>query len=80
MAAGLPVIVSDIPVMAEVAGGTARFVPPKDAGAWADAIREAIEEDHGQREARRAAAQRASQAFSWETTARETVAIYRELN
>ena len=39
MAAGIPVLASDIPVLAEVAGsGAAVLVPPLDAARWASAI------------------------------------------
>jgi glycosyltransferase involved in cell wall biosynthesis len=38
MAAGVPVVMSDIEVMAEVAGMAAVMVPPRDAAGWARAI------------------------------------------
>lgn len=38
MAAGVPVVMSDIKVMAEVAGTAAVMVPPGDAAGWASAI------------------------------------------
>jgi glycosyltransferase involved in cell wall biosynthesis len=38
MAAGVPVVMSDIKVMAEVAGTAAVVVPPRDAAGWASAI------------------------------------------
>jgi glycosyltransferase involved in cell wall biosynthesis len=38
LAAGLPSVVSDIPVLAEVTGGAALLVPPQDVRAWADAL------------------------------------------
>jgi glycosyltransferase involved in cell wall biosynthesis len=78
MAAGLPAIVSDIPVMREVTGGMAGFVAPLDADGWAAAILRAIEAGDGLTE-RRAEARLASAAFTWEETARATAAIYREL-
>jgi glycosyltransferase involved in cell wall biosynthesis len=39
MAAGVPVVMSDIPVLAEVAGPAARMVPPRDVAGWAAALR-----------------------------------------
>ncbi len=38
LAAGVPSAVSDIPVLAEVTGGAALLVPPRDVRAWADAL------------------------------------------
>ena len=38
MAAGLPVVMSDIEVMAEVAGSAALMVPPRDVAGWASAL------------------------------------------
>ena len=38
MAAGAPVVASDIPAIREVAGAAALLVPPGDAGAWTGAI------------------------------------------
>lgn len=79
MATGLPAVVSDIPVMHEVTGGAAEFVPPMDAEGWAEAIRRAADESDVSRSGRRTAARTASEAFTWEETARLTAAIYREL-
>ena len=38
MAAGTPVVASDIPVFREVAGSAAVLVPPRNPQAWASAI------------------------------------------
>jgi glycosyltransferase involved in cell wall biosynthesis len=38
MAAGVPVVMSDIEVMAEVAGSAALMVPPHDVAGWASAL------------------------------------------
>jgi glycosyltransferase involved in cell wall biosynthesis len=38
MAAGVPVVMSDIEVMAEVAGPAALMVPPRDVAGWASAL------------------------------------------
>jgi glycosyltransferase involved in cell wall biosynthesis len=38
MAAGTPVVMSDIDVLAEVAGTAARMVPPRDVAGWAAAL------------------------------------------
>ncbi len=38
MAAGLPVVASDIPALAEVAGSAAVLLPPRDVAGWASAL------------------------------------------
>jgi len=38
MAAGVPVVMSDIDVLAEIAGSAARMVPPRDVAGWAAAL------------------------------------------
>ncbi len=42
MAAALPVVASDIPVLREVCAGAAALVPPADPAAWAAALAEAV--------------------------------------
>jgi glycosyltransferase involved in cell wall biosynthesis len=42
MAAGIPVVASDIPVLAEVAGPGAVLVPPHDVAGWAGALGRAL--------------------------------------
>ena len=63
-AAGLPIICADIPVLREVAGGGARFVPP---GGWETALREWDSP----------APAGAAPEFSWAEAARRTAAAYR---
>ena len=43
MAAGAPVVASDIPALREVAGDAAVLVPPADTGAWAEALSRVLE-------------------------------------
>ena len=68
MAAGTPVLCSDIPVFQEVAGLAAALLPSIDAVAWANAFKRAISDPSW-------TAQLASQGyqhqrlFSWEITA-----------
>ncbi|MFF5075768.1 glycosyltransferase family 4 protein [Actinoplanes sp. NPDC000266] len=38
MTAGTPVVASDVPVLREVGGAAATYVPPRDSAAWASAI------------------------------------------
>lgn len=77
LAAGLPIVASDLPVLREVAGNMARFVPARDADAMAAAMLAAAgdAQTDSVREARRAHARGAD----WRTCARRTVEVYREL-
>ncbi len=73
LASGAPLVTSNRSAMAEVAGSAAILVDPEDEAAIADGIdraRRARERlsDSGPRRAR---------LFSWEKTARETLAVYR---
>ncbi len=45
MAAGAPALVADIPVLREVLGDAAWFLPPDDAAAWAEAMRALCDEN-----------------------------------
>jgi glycosyltransferase involved in cell wall biosynthesis len=74
LAAGTPVIASDLPVLREVGGGAATFVPPRDVDRLAEAMRNAAEAapDAALVERRR---QRARQ-FDWATCARRTLEAY----
>ena len=77
LAAGLPVIASDLPVLREVAGQHARYVEAGDAAAWSDAM---AAQSTGARGAAVRAGRRAhAAAFSWRTCAEQTLAVYREL-
>jgi glycosyltransferase involved in cell wall biosynthesis len=75
MRAGTPVVAAATSAIPEVAGDAAILLPPSDAGAWAEALR-AID-------ARRAALVEAGRSraarFSWDRTAREILALQREL-
>lgn len=71
MARGCPVIVSDLPVMREVAGDAARYVDPTDAASIARAI-EAVCVDAGLRAHMSAAGLARAAAFSWDRTAAAT--------
>jgi glycosyltransferase involved in cell wall biosynthesis len=71
MARGCPVIVSDLPVMREVAGDAARYVDPTDAASIARAI-DAVCADANLRTRMSAAGLARAAAFSWERTALAT--------
>jgi glycosyltransferase involved in cell wall biosynthesis len=78
MASGTPVIVSDAPALVEVSGPAARIVPRNDtnalAGAMADLLTNPAERERLAELGRHHAAQ-----YTWERTARETLAVYRKV-
>ncbi len=77
MAAGAPVVASDIPALREVSGGAAFLVPPGDVGAWAGALAELL--SHPEQRGRLAEKGRSRAAqFSWEAMGAATLAVYRE--
>jgi glycosyltransferase involved in cell wall biosynthesis len=78
MAAGVPVVASDIPPVREVAGDAAVLVAPGDPTAWAEALSEVLGSPSRQADLAGAGRRRAA-AFSWERTARQTLRIYEEL-
>jgi glycosyltransferase involved in cell wall biosynthesis len=78
MAYGMPVVASNTSSMPEVLGDAALLVDPTDTRALADAMvtvltLPALAEDLRQRGLQR------SRHFSWETTARQTLAVYRSV-
>src|SRR5262249_16833349 len=60
LAAGVPLLVSDIPVLAEICGDAAVRVPPGDPAAWAAAITALLADPAGARQRVQAAAPRAA--------------------
>ncbi|MBN1476631.1 glycosyltransferase family 4 protein [Candidatus Sumerlaeota bacterium] len=77
MAAGCPVLCSDIPVFREVTGGHARLFDPRSADALAEQMLGALEDPEGER-ARAERARAFIRPFTWERTARRTLDVYRE--
>jgi glycosyltransferase involved in cell wall biosynthesis len=75
MACGCPVACSNAAALPETAGDAARLFDPHDPAAIAEAVREvlAAPEEWSRRGLEHAA------HYSWDTTARETDAVYREL-
>jgi glycosyltransferase involved in cell wall biosynthesis len=71
LACGVPVVVSDLPVLREVLGDQASYVPVGDAEALADALQRALD-DPGRAPARREHAAR----WTWERCAREAMGAY----
>jgi len=75
LACGTPVITSNLSSLPEVAGAGGLLVNPLDVEAIADAIGQIVE-DRGLRERLIASGIAHARGFTWEHTARETVAIY----
>lgn len=68
MACGCPVFCSDIASFHEVGGGVSWFIDPSDGGAWADVMRQVIDEPACLRQRGDAGRKRAAQ-FTWQKTA-----------
>jgi phosphatidylinositol alpha-mannosyltransferase len=80
MAAGLPIVATDIPGYREVVrdGIEGVLVPPRDADATADAIDGLLDDADLAKRLAEAGRQRAKR-YSWDTVAREIEEIYREV-
>ena len=75
MAAGTPIVCSDIPVFREVAAGAAIFVPTDDAAGWASAVARVLSDSELARNLRARGAVRIRD-FSWQRTADRTLAVW----
>lgn len=78
MACGVPVVCSDAASLPEVVGDAALLVPPDDVEALAATMRRVLENDALRAEMRTKGLERAKR-FTWEETARRTVAIYERM-
>ncbi len=78
MSCGTPVICSDIPVLREVAGGAALYVPPTDPNAWAGAIQNIFSHPETPTALSQAGLARSGQ-FTWQRCAQSVLPIYRRL-
>ena len=76
MAAGLPVIASDLPVLREVGGDAALWFDPLDLGSIAGALRTVATEPERMAALADAGLEQAGR-FSWERAARETLDVFR---
>lgn len=76
MAAGAPLIASDLPPVREVVGSAAELVPPNDPNALADAIAQLLK-DGERRQALADAGRRRAAGFTWQRTADDVVRAYR---
>jgi glycosyltransferase involved in cell wall biosynthesis len=79
MAAGAPVLTSDRSSLPEVGGDAAAYVDPTDTGAITRCLA-ALLGDPGRRAAMREAGRERAGAFSWERTARDTVAALERIS
>lgn len=78
MAAGVPVLASNIPALREVGGDAVTYLPPGRPDAWAEAISEAAAGDGDGRAARARAGRGRAAAFTWDRTADGLLAAWRE--
>jgi len=76
MVAGVPVVTSDRGAMREVAGGAALLVDPESVDSIADGIRRVVQDAGVRRELVERGRVRAGE-FSWDRTAKETLAVLR---
>jgi glycosyltransferase involved in cell wall biosynthesis len=78
MSQATPVVCSDIPVLHEVAGDAARFVPAQDPDAWATELAALLRDDAALAALGTAGRDHAA-AFTWDRCAQRTRALYREI-
>lgn len=78
MAAGIPALVSDIPVFREVGGTAPEFADPADPEAWAAAVAR-LSRDSLEREQRRARGRARAAELTYRRTAEQTLAFLREI-
>jgi glycosyltransferase involved in cell wall biosynthesis len=78
MACGCPAVASNTTSLPEVAGDAAVLVDPQDTDALAERLRAVLRDESLRRDLRAKGLERARQ-FSWERTARETLAVYRRV-
>ena len=78
-ASGLPVVCSDVTSYPELTGGAAKMVDPYDTEGLRDAILEVLRDKQLQAEMIAKGLEQA-QKFYWETTAKETLALIREVD
>ncbi len=78
MACGLPVVLSDIPALKEVAGDVGVFVNPYSVSGMARAMWRVLSSNSLQKELTQKGLKRAEE-FSWEKCARETLELYKKV-
>ncbi len=78
MACGTPVVCSDAASLPEVVGDAAVMVNPYQVGSLADAMYRVLTDEQLREELRQRGLARARQ-FTWDSTARQIIAVYREV-
>ena len=78
MACGTPVVCSDAPALPEVVADAAMTVPPTDVEAWVDTLTQMLRDGDLRQTFRQRGLARAKQ-FSWERTARLTLAVFKRV-
>jgi glycosyltransferase involved in cell wall biosynthesis len=78
MAAGCPVIASNVSALPEVAGEAAILVPPDDLPAWNEAVLRLLRDDRLRRSLVEKGRERVSR-YTWDDCARRTLAVYRRV-
>jgi glycosyltransferase involved in cell wall biosynthesis len=78
MACEVPIVVSDIPAHREVAGDAARYVEASSPESIADGIEQVWSNEKVRQRLKETGARRAER-FTWEETARKTLALYQRL-
>ena len=78
MACGTPVLTSNASSLPEVVGAAGLQVPPEDVAVLAAGLRRMVEDEELRADLRERGLERARQ-FTWERTARETAALYRQV-
>jgi glycosyltransferase involved in cell wall biosynthesis len=79
MACGTPVIATTGGALPEVVGDAGMLVPPANAAALADAIRQLLNDQQAQQQMSQAGKKRVREKFNWEQAARKTLDVYREV-
>jgi glycosyltransferase involved in cell wall biosynthesis len=78
MACGAPVIASNVSSFPEVLGDAGVMLPPDNEEAWVESMDHLLN-DEGARARMRAQSIARARTFTWERTARETLAVYRKV-
>ncbi len=78
MAAGCPVVASNVSALPEVTGEAALLVPPEDPQAWAEAVLRLLRDDRLRKSLVEKGRERASR-YTWDDCARRTLAVYRRV-
>jgi glycosyltransferase involved in cell wall biosynthesis len=79
MACGTPVIATTGGALPEVVGDAGMLVPPANADALADAIRQLLNDQRAQEQMSKAGKKRVREQFNWKQAARKTLDVYREV-